>query len=330
MPAIRLTVLAALVMFHLHPVLAAEPRVLIVHSYHASQKEHVVEMNRGIGAALADLPLEQRFYYMDTKRRTSEEWKKEAGREAGMLMAQFRPQVVITMDDNAQEYFARSHAGAPAPPYFVFGGLNGEPARYGFPAANVTGVLERPIVGESIKLLQKIVPSVNKLLILSDKSETTDAFVAFCKSLSLPATVVAYEQPRTLDEFRAVLENYRGQVDAIGLYVIRTIARSAADPSKVPEQELVGLINGHYRIPTVGFYDSAAESGLLCAISVSMWEQGYEAGLITRGILAGKKPADYPVRSTGKGRIQLNLRTAEQLGLQLPYELIKRAEVVIR
>lgn len=309
---------------------AEAPKILVVHSYHEDQKEHVVEMTKGIEEALEGVACQLRFVHMDTKRNTSEEWKRAAGQQARQALADYRPQVVITMDDNAQQYFAKDYAGAPGPPWFVFSGVNADPGLYGFPAVNVTGVLERPNVLESIELLLKIRPEVKNVLILADRSETTDPLIAYCKTLKLPVTVVAYEQLLTVESWKAVLEQYRARIDAIGLYVIRSIARSAADPAKVPEQELVQIINEQYRLPTVGFYDSAAESGVLCGVSVSMREQGRAAGQIARELLEGKKPGDFILRPTDHGRIQLNLRTAEHLGIQIPYTMIKRADVVIR
>jgi ABC-type uncharacterized transport system substrate-binding protein len=327
---IALLFLIALFFFLLTSSHAASPKVLVVHSYHEDQKEHVVEMTKGIEETLDGVACQLRFVHMDTKRNTSEEWKRAAGQQAKLVLADYRPQVVIAMDDNAQQYFARDYAGAPGPPWFVFSGVNAEPALYGFPAVNVTGVLERPNVLESIELLLKIRPEVKNVLIMADKSETTDFLIAYCKTLRLPVTVVAYEQPLTLEAWKAVLEQYHTQIDAVGLYVIRTIARSATDPAKVPEQELVRMINEHYQLPTVGFYDSAAESGILCGVSVSMREQGRAAGQIARELLEGKKPVDFTVKPTDRGNIQLNLRTAEHLGIQIPYGMIKRADVVIR
>lgn len=330
--ALRLVLFPQLILFFLFlsPSHAAAPKILVVHSYHEDQLEHVVEMTKGIEEALAGAHCQLRSYYMDTKRNNTEEWKRTAGREAKRIVAEYRPQVVITLDDNAQMYFAKDYAGEPSPPYFVFSGVNGEPAQYGFPAANVTGVLERPNVLESIELLQKIRPDVKKLLILADKSESSDPLIAYCQTLKLPLTVVAYEQPLTLEAWKAVLEQYHTQVDAVGLYVIRTIAREATGLTKVPEQELVRMINEQYKLPTVGFYDSAAESGILCGVSVSMKEQGRAAGQIARELLEGKKPGDFAIKPTDHGRIQLNLRTAEQLGIQIPYGMIKRADVIIR
>lgn len=312
------------------PARAASPTILVVHSYHADQQEHVVEMDQGIDEALAGVAYQRQSMYMDTKRNTGEAWKQAAGAKAAEMLRTYRPEVVITMDDNAQQYFAKDYAGQPGPPWFVFSGVNKEPAVYGFPAANVTGVLERPNVLESIELLLKIQPQVRNLLIMADKSETTDPLIAYCKTLQLPVTVVGYAQPLTLEEWQATLERYRGKIDAVGLYVARTVARSASDSTKVPEQELIRLLNDQYHLPTVGFFDSAAESGVLCAVSVSMKEQGLAAGRIAKAILAGKRPQDFTVQPTDHGRIQLNLATAERLGIHIPYGIIARAEVVIR
>jgi len=307
------------------------PRLLVVHSYHQDQQEHVVEMTRGITEALAGADCEIRFFHMDTKRQTTTQWKRDAGDRARQLVDEYQPQVVITMDDNAQEYFARDYARATPPPYFVFGGVNADPQQYGFPTAHITGVIERPNVSESLHLLQKIKPGVKTVLMLADKSETTDAFISYCQTLNLPVTVKAYEQPLTFDALLTTLSRYHDQVDAIVLYVVRAIARSPTDPTKVPEREIISTINDRFPLPTVGFFDTAAEAGVLCGISVSMREQGFATGMIARAILVdGRKPSDFAVKPTDKGRIQLNLRTAEHLGIHLPYTLIQRADVVIR
>ena len=310
------------------PVMAKQ--VLVVHSYHETQKGHVVEMTAGIQEAFEGSKADIRYFHMDTKRRTDPGWKQEAGSRAARLTASLKPDLVIAMDDNAQQYFARDFAKRPGAPDFVFGGVNADPAAYGFPAPNVTGVIERPNVRESIALLRKLVPGIEKILILADKSPTTDSFIQYSRSLELPVTVVAYEQPRTLEAWKRTIETYKNRVDAFGVYVVRTIERSAGDPSHVPEKELVALLNRLGRLPTVGFFDTSAEVGLLCGISVSMKEQGYAAGKIARGILAGGRPSDFPVRPTTKGRIQLNLITAETLGILIPYHIIRNAMVVVK
>lgn len=308
----------------------ASQRILVVHSYHESQKGHVVEMTEGILEALEGANMEIKFFHMDTKRKNNKEWKIEAGIRAQQLVTDFKPHLVITMDDNAQQYFGRDLADRAGAPVVVFSGVNADPGKYGYPAANVTGVLERPNIVESIEFLQKIVPGVNRLLILSDKSPTADSFISYARSLSIPADIIAYEQPETFDQFKDTLKQYQGKVDAIGLYTLRTVARSSTDPGKVTEEELVEYINANHPIPTVAFFDTAAEAGALCGISVSMKEQGYSAGTMAKAILSGKSPQDFKIEPTSKGRIQLNLLTAERLGIQIKHFLIKRADVLVR
>jgi len=93
---------------------------------------------------------------------------------------------------------------------------------------------------------------------------------------------------------------------------------------------LVNYILENCDVPTVGFYDTAAESGILCGISVSMKEQGYSAGMLARGILEGGVPEDFKIAPTTKGRIQFNLKTAERLNIRIKYHMISRAIEVIR
>jgi hypothetical protein len=94
------------------PCQAAHQRVLVVHSYHETQQNHVVPMTEGILKAPEGMDLDIRYYYMDTRRRDSEEWKQQAGQEARQLVKDFQPDLVMAMDDNAQHSIVRSPPAA--------------------------------------------------------------------------------------------------------------------------------------------------------------------------------------------------------------------------
>ena len=184
-------------------------RVLVVHSYHEGY-DWVQGINNGIRENLKS-DQAYRTFYMDTKRHPSLEWKKKAAQEATELLKTYHPQVVITVDDNAQRFFAHDYVGK-SPIQFVFCGVNEEPEEYGYPAANVTGILERTYPAQVLGLLKRMCPQVLNVAWVSDYSPTSVGVLARVQKLAqlnkLPLKIVAYKQPVTFEAWRNTIEAF--------------------------------------------------------------------------------------------------------------------------
>jgi ABC-type uncharacterized transport system substrate-binding protein len=261
------------------------------------------------------------IFYMDTKRINDSQWKLKAGELAKLKVASFKPDVVIATDDNAQAYFARSYANQPSP-QIVFCGVNADPKTYGYPSSNQTGILERPHFIQSVQLLKTIVPSISTIAFITDRSETSNAVLAYIKTLAAPVRVFSYDQPETFREWQSLISQYQNTVDAIAINLYHTI-RTGPGSQSMPPEEVMAWTMANNRKPTVGFYDFAVKDGILCAFAVSPEEQGLVAADMASQILAGKKATDLPMMVGQDGAVMVNKDTAKNLGIQISEQVYK-------
>jgi len=150
---------------------AAPKKVLAVFSYE-EEFGWVRLIKNGIDSVLAD-SCEMRYFYMNTKKDL--QGGPQKAQEALALYKEFQPDGVITADDNAQSMFAVPFLKDKVKTPVMFCGVNADPGKYGFPASNVSGALERLPVAQTIALAQKLVPYAKTVACLAKEGPTTQA-----------------------------------------------------------------------------------------------------------------------------------------------------------
>ena len=299
-------------------------KVLLIFSYHPDYV-WVIEETRGAEGVLRDKGVQIEKFYLDTKRKTTPEWKKKVSEDAVRKIEQFKPDLVIVFDDNACELVAKKYIGKSLP--FVFCGMNGEPQAYGFPAENIIGVIEREHLEQTISLLTQLVPDIRKAAIVTDDSPTSQGFLSRAKSATLPIEICEFYSTNDFDAWKAKVKELQLKVDAIGLFTYHTIREKDGEESLPPEDVLRWTLNNN-RLPDFTFLDFTISGGVLCGVTVSGYEQGKAAADIAVRILNGEKPADIAVQCPKTGKTIINETRAKQLNITIPADVLKNAEVM--
>jgi ABC-type uncharacterized transport system substrate-binding protein len=300
--------------------------VLIVYSYHP-EYVWVQHIGEGIASGLEDVAGDVRTFYMDTKRKNDEASKVAAGKRAQDLVAEWQPDIVIAVDDDAQKYFATEYVGRDRP-QIVFCGVNGDAKDYGYPAPNVTGVLERPYFEETLKFLNVMYPDFKKIALISEASSTSDLAFRFMKVNGGEFEVQSYSTCKDFSEWQKAVMDAQDKAGAIGVYTYHSLKRTGSDEN-MPPGEIMRWTIENSKLPVVGFLDFAIEDGALCGMVESGNEQGLRAGQIARMILNGRQASDFWIVETGlHGRKLLNADTARKYGINLKSDITSLVEVI--
>jgi ABC-type uncharacterized transport system substrate-binding protein len=303
-------------------------KILHVMSYH-SPWEWTDSQLSGFQAAMKGVNVQYKIMQMDTKRKSDNAWIQQISGEIRQTIDTWKPDLIFGSDDNAQEYVAKYYVNSDIP--IVFSAVNAEPAAYGFAGSkNATGVLERIHYIATLRLLQKLVPQVKKVAIISDTGQMWSPIIESMKQQQgeLPGIeVVGFDVIPTFAEFKQKVLDYQDKVDAIGF--LGVFEFKDENGKNVLLEDALRWLQANSRLPDFSFWEDRVAKGTLCAVTVSGYAQGYQTGLLARSILLdGKSPSLLPMVPTAEGIPVINLPAARRLNIKPSADVLLTARVV--
>jgi putative ABC transport system substrate-binding protein len=191
------------------------------------------------------------------------------------------------------------------------------------PEANVTGItfVVEDLGGKDLGLLHELLPAAKGVgfLVNPDNPNASQQI----ENLQEAARALGLELQTLKAMSKNDLEKAFDTAGPIGAILV------GADPYfGTHVDQIVGLAARH-RVPTVYYRREFADAGGLMSYGTSNSDAWYQVGIYTARILKGMKPGDLPVMRSTKFEFVINLKTARELGLEVPAQLLARADEVI-
>ena len=194
------------------------------------------------------------------------------------------------------------------------------------PGGRLTGVFYRDtdLTAKRLEILKEIVPKFRRAVIFfNPRNPVASESAKLAREEARRLRVQFVERHvATVEELQAGLRALRtGEVDTFF---------EVSDALVVIQDQLIIDAARVKRLPTMFVNQSSVIKGGLATYSVSRDEIGRLSAKYVQRILTGVKPKDIPVEGVDKIDLIINLKTAKQIGLTVPPNLLVRAQKVIR
>jgi putative ABC transport system substrate-binding protein len=194
------------------------------------------------------------------------------------------------------------------------------------PGGNITGLsdLHTVLAPKRLEILKEVVPSASRIAVLFDGASSTlmrqlKDIQDIAPSFRVTVLPVPVTGPQDFDSaFNIMTRERAGALMVLGSPLIGVNRRQILD------------LAAKSRLPAIYTLKENADAGGLMSYGANFNELWRRAAYYVDKILKGAKPADLPVEQPTKFELVINLKTAKQIGLTIPPNVLARADKVIK
>ncbi len=214
----------------------------------------------------------------------------------------------------------------------VMGNASVDPVRHGLvaslarPGGNITGLFDLmpDLAGKRLELLKEAFPKVSRVGHLSVRGNLPGVAhlketEAVARALGVRVLALEVRGPDDLENaFRAAVEGGADALIVVGVSFF------------IPHRQRIVDLEVKYRLPAMHTHRGWVPAGGLMSYRTNNLERYRRAATYVDRILKGTKPADLPVERVTKFVFEINLKTAKQIGVTIPPEILLRATKMIK
>lgn len=298
--------------------------VLVVMSY-GPDYNFVQEVQQGIESVLSNT-CRIEYLHMETRKNFSAGPQK--AREAYELYKKHRFDGVIASDDNAQSMFVVPYLKDKVKTPVIFCGLGAEPDKYGYPATNVSGILERHHISQTLAFTKQLIPSIKTFGFMAYDSPTGRATIKHFhqEENTFPMKLMAARFPKTLDEAKSIAKEMRPLCDVLYMPTMQGLKDNKGNT--LPEKEIIPAIARIFAKPLLSGNNYSIRYGMLCGIVKTGVEQGATAAKMLLKAMGGTPISEIPITRNRLGKAIINVTVMKALGIKPKPILLKGTELV--
>lgn len=312
-----------------------KPRIMILHSYHPDYA-WTRDVNVGIERVANDWGRYRViWHYMDTKKYHDERWRLQAGLIAKRAIENAEPDVLIIIDDLAQQLVGKDYVNHPSI-QIVFAGVNGSIESYNYENAhNVTGIYERKqlqAIKETVVTLEQNREQKRdhpRLAYIIDESTSLKQGLPYFERFDWkPLNFIEPIHAETYDEWKSAIKNIEQTADYLLVANYRNIHLDDNNLQVPPPSEIMTWTESNSAIPVIGVNVFNTEEGAMMSVGVSPYEQGEVAASIAERIIEEDLLAStIPIQNNKHYVVAINNKALQKRGIVMPsiYEAFGRA-----
>src|SRR2546422_1281442 len=194
------------------------------------------------------------------------------------------------------------------------------------PGGNITGFtrMGTVLVGKRLELLKETIPKLSRVALMWNPQDPGSR--QEWKESQLPARELGLQLHSMEVSSADKIDSAFNETAKAGSGALA----AASSPLFTTNQKRIADLAKKYQLPAIHSRGDQVDSGGLMSYGADQAESYKRAASMVDKILKGTKPADLPVEQPTKFELVINLKTAKQIGLTIPPNVLARADKVIK